>query len=177
MLTEEQRARIHTEPVAPIVLSPDDHDDGDRGVQRRPVDAGTVADLGTRRADPASTRERTSSQGRRWRRWRRLTSPRRSPRIRRRRPRCRTPRALPCSTSSSSRTMRSPAAISIRRGRTPRRPAADREAAIEQMVALGVDSTTIDAIREGRPVPPVPGVIRAPIAGDGGGEADQPRRS
>ena len=33
------------------------------------------------------------------------------------------------------------------------------------MVALGVDSTTINAIREGRPVPTVPGVIRAPIAG------------
>ncbi len=44
--------------------------------------------------------------------------------------------------------------------------AADREAAIEQMVALGVDSATIDAIREGRPVPTVPGVIRAPIAGE-----------
>lgn len=42
---------------------------------------------------------------------------------------------------------------------------ADREAAIEQMVAFGVDSSTIDAIREGRPSPPAPGVIRAPIAG------------
>ena len=30
---------------------------------------------------------------------------------------------------------------------------ADREAAIAQMVALGVDSTTIEAIREGKPVP------------------------
>jgi cobalt-zinc-cadmium efflux system membrane fusion protein len=42
---------------------------------------------------------------------------------------------------------------------------ADQEAAIQQMLALGVDSTTIAAIREGRPVPPVPGIIRAPIAG------------
>jgi cobalt-zinc-cadmium efflux system membrane fusion protein len=42
---------------------------------------------------------------------------------------------------------------------------ADREAAIEQMTAFGVDSSTIDAIREGRPSPPAPGVIRAPIAG------------
>jgi membrane fusion protein, heavy metal efflux system len=42
---------------------------------------------------------------------------------------------------------------------------ADREAAIAQMVALGVDSTTIDAIREGKPVPPSLGVIRAPING------------
>jgi cobalt-zinc-cadmium efflux system membrane fusion protein len=43
--------------------------------------------------------------------------------------------------------------------------AADREAAIQQMVALGVDSTTIDAIRQGHPVPSVPGVIRSPIEG------------
>jgi membrane fusion protein, heavy metal efflux system len=42
---------------------------------------------------------------------------------------------------------------------------ADREAAIAQMVALGVDSTTIDAIRQGKPVPPALGVIRAPING------------
>jgi len=42
---------------------------------------------------------------------------------------------------------------------------ADREAAIQQMVALGVDSTTINAVREGRPAPPAPGFIRAPIAG------------
>ncbi len=43
--------------------------------------------------------------------------------------------------------------------------AADREAAIQQMVALGVDSVTVDAIRRGQPVPPVPGVIRSPIEG------------
>jgi len=43
--------------------------------------------------------------------------------------------------------------------------AADREAAIQQMVALGVDSITIEAIRQGNPVPTVPGVIRAPIEG------------
>jgi membrane fusion protein, heavy metal efflux system len=43
--------------------------------------------------------------------------------------------------------------------------AADREAAIQQMVALGVDSATVEAIRKGEPVPPVPGVIRAPIEG------------
>lgn len=43
--------------------------------------------------------------------------------------------------------------------------AADREAAIQQMLALGVDSTTIDAIRQGHPVPSVPGVIRSPIEG------------
>jgi membrane fusion protein, heavy metal efflux system len=43
--------------------------------------------------------------------------------------------------------------------------AADREAAIQQMVALGVDSTTVDAIRQGHPVPSVPGVIRSPIEG------------
>jgi len=42
---------------------------------------------------------------------------------------------------------------------------ADREAAIAQMVALGVDSTLISAIREGKPIPPALGVIRAPIAG------------
>ena len=43
--------------------------------------------------------------------------------------------------------------------------AADREAALQQMTALGVDSITIDAIRQGQPVPTVPGVIRAPIEG------------
>jgi cobalt-zinc-cadmium efflux system membrane fusion protein len=42
---------------------------------------------------------------------------------------------------------------------------ADREAAIQQMAALGVDSATVDAIRQGHPVPTVPGVIRAPIEG------------
>jgi membrane fusion protein, heavy metal efflux system len=42
---------------------------------------------------------------------------------------------------------------------------ADREAAIAQMVALGVDSTTVDAIRQGKPIPPALGVIRAPISG------------
>jgi cobalt-zinc-cadmium efflux system membrane fusion protein len=42
---------------------------------------------------------------------------------------------------------------------------ADREAAIAQMQALGVDSTTIDDIREGKPIPPTLGVIRAPISG------------
>jgi cobalt-zinc-cadmium efflux system membrane fusion protein len=44
--------------------------------------------------------------------------------------------------------------------------AADREAAIQQMVALGVDSSTIDAIREGHHVTTVPGIIRSPIAGE-----------
>jgi cobalt-zinc-cadmium efflux system membrane fusion protein len=43
--------------------------------------------------------------------------------------------------------------------------AADREAAIQQMVALGVDSITIEAIRQGQPVPSVPGIIRSPIEG------------
>src|ERR1700691_3378663 len=43
--------------------------------------------------------------------------------------------------------------------------AADREAAIQQMAALGVDSVTVDAIRQGKPVPTVPGVIRSPIEG------------
>jgi len=42
---------------------------------------------------------------------------------------------------------------------------ADREAAIQQMAALGVDSATVTAIRDGKPVPPTPGIIRAPIAG------------
>jgi membrane fusion protein, heavy metal efflux system len=42
---------------------------------------------------------------------------------------------------------------------------ADREAAIAQMVALGVDSTTVQDIREGKPIPPAYGIIRAPIAG------------
>jgi len=42
---------------------------------------------------------------------------------------------------------------------------ADREAAIEQMTSLGVDSITTNAIRDGKPVPPAEGIIRAPIDG------------
>jgi membrane fusion protein, heavy metal efflux system len=41
----------------------------------------------------------------------------------------------------------------------------DREAAIEQMQAFGVDSSIINGVREGRSVPPASGIIRAPIAG------------
>ena len=43
--------------------------------------------------------------------------------------------------------------------------AADRDAAIEQMRALGVDEVTIAAIRENRPTAPLHAVIRAPIDG------------
>ncbi len=43
--------------------------------------------------------------------------------------------------------------------------AADRDAAIEQMVAYGVDSSTIRAIQEGKPTTIGGGVIRAPIEG------------
>lgn len=42
---------------------------------------------------------------------------------------------------------------------------ADREAALEQLQGLGIDSTTIDDIRQHRPVPTAQGIIRAPIAG------------
>jgi len=42
---------------------------------------------------------------------------------------------------------------------------ADREAALEQLRSLGIDSTTIDNIRAHRPAPSAQGVIRAPIAG------------
>jgi cobalt-zinc-cadmium efflux system membrane fusion protein len=43
--------------------------------------------------------------------------------------------------------------------------AADRDAAIEQMVAFGVDSATIRDIQEGKPTSIVGGVIRSPIDG------------
>lgn len=43
--------------------------------------------------------------------------------------------------------------------------AADRDAAIEQMVAFGVDSATIHDIEEGKPTSIVAGMIRAPIEG------------
>jgi cobalt-zinc-cadmium efflux system membrane fusion protein len=43
--------------------------------------------------------------------------------------------------------------------------AADRDAALEQLRALGVDSATIGAIREHRPTRGPQGIIRAPIAG------------
>src|SRR5712692_4727311 len=43
--------------------------------------------------------------------------------------------------------------------------AADREAALEQLRALGVDSAGIEAIKEHRPVVGPQGVVRAPIAG------------
>jgi len=42
---------------------------------------------------------------------------------------------------------------------------ADREAALQQLVALQVEPETIKAIQEGQPVPLVEGVIRSPIAG------------
>ncbi|HEX3927790.1 MAG TPA: efflux RND transporter periplasmic adaptor subunit [Gemmatimonadales bacterium] len=44
--------------------------------------------------------------------------------------------------------------------------AADREAATQQMYALGVDSASVSAIREGRSVPGAESAIRAPIAGN-----------
>lgn len=43
--------------------------------------------------------------------------------------------------------------------------AADRDAALEQLHALGLDSTAVQAVREGRSVYAAQGVIRAPIAG------------
>ena len=42
---------------------------------------------------------------------------------------------------------------------------ADRDAAIEQMRSLGVDNTTIGAIRDGKQMTPVEGAVRAPIPG------------
>ena len=42
---------------------------------------------------------------------------------------------------------------------------ADRDAALQALVALNVDARTIDDIRAGRPVPRLQGTIRSPIAG------------
>jgi membrane fusion protein, heavy metal efflux system len=42
---------------------------------------------------------------------------------------------------------------------------ADRDAAIQQLAALGVDSTSIDAIKQGKQVPGAQSAIRAPIRG------------
>lgn len=42
---------------------------------------------------------------------------------------------------------------------------ADRDAALDQLRALGVDSMTIDAIRQNRPIQISQGVIRAPLPG------------
>lgn len=42
---------------------------------------------------------------------------------------------------------------------------ADREAALQALVALDIDPQTIRAIRDGRPAPRVDGLIRAPVAG------------
>ena len=42
---------------------------------------------------------------------------------------------------------------------------ADREAALQQLSSLGIDSASIDAIRQGRQVPGGQAAIRAPIAG------------
>ncbi len=42
---------------------------------------------------------------------------------------------------------------------------ADRDAAIQQLAALGVDSTSIESIRQGKPVSGAQSAIRAPIAG------------
>jgi membrane fusion protein, heavy metal efflux system len=43
--------------------------------------------------------------------------------------------------------------------------AADRDAALQQMRALGVDNATIAAIQAGKPVGPIQAIIRSPIAG------------
>ncbi|MGH7533317.1 MAG: efflux RND transporter periplasmic adaptor subunit, partial [Gemmatimonadales bacterium] len=43
--------------------------------------------------------------------------------------------------------------------------AADRDAALEQLRALGVDDSTLAALQADRPVAPPPAVIRAPLAG------------
>ncbi len=45
------------------------------------------------------------------------------------------------------------------------RAEADRDAALQSLLALNVDPGVIDDIRRGRPVPSIAGVIRAPIAG------------
>ena len=42
---------------------------------------------------------------------------------------------------------------------------ADRDAALDQLHAIGVDSTTINAIRENRPIQVPQGVIRSPLPG------------
>jgi cobalt-zinc-cadmium efflux system membrane fusion protein len=42
---------------------------------------------------------------------------------------------------------------------------ADRDAALQELVSLKVDTNTIIAIQEGKPTPRVPGLIRSPIAG------------
>jgi cobalt-zinc-cadmium efflux system membrane fusion protein len=41
----------------------------------------------------------------------------------------------------------------------------DRDAALQALVALGVDNAAIEALKQGRPVPRIQGVIRAPISG------------
>ncbi|HEY2805031.1 MAG TPA: efflux RND transporter periplasmic adaptor subunit [Gemmatimonadales bacterium] len=43
--------------------------------------------------------------------------------------------------------------------------AADRDAALEALRAIGTDSSALKAIEQGRPVPPQQGVIRAPLSG------------
>lgn len=43
--------------------------------------------------------------------------------------------------------------------------AADRDAALQQMRALGVDNATIAAIQAGKPVGPIQAIIRSPIGG------------
>lgn len=42
---------------------------------------------------------------------------------------------------------------------------ADRDAALDQLRSIGVDSETVDAIRQGQPIPIPQGVIRAPLGG------------
>ncbi len=42
---------------------------------------------------------------------------------------------------------------------------ADRDAAIQQLAALGIDSTSIESIRQGKPVSGAQSAIRSPIAG------------
>ena len=42
---------------------------------------------------------------------------------------------------------------------------ADRDAAVQQLASLGIDSTSIESIRQGKPVPGAQSAVRSPIAG------------
>ena len=151
MLTEEQRARIHTDIVAPspssrpIITTGTVAFNGDRSTPVLSQISGPVARILVNTG--THVRARDAAGARLVAGFRR----RRSRRIRRRRPRC--SNAARIATLDEQLFKNDAIARSdLDQARSDSASAcADREAAIQQMVALGVDSATIDAIRQGQP--------------------------
>ncbi len=164
ILTEEQRARIHTEPVTPSMFQPTVTTtgtvafNGDRStpvlsqisgpVTRILVTQGTVVHEGTPLAtviSPDFAQAFASYQ-------KAQTALRNAARIATLDTKLFANDAIAKSDLDQARADSASAA-------------ADRDAAIQQMIAFGVDSAAMRGIEEGKPVTSLPGTIRAPIDG------------